>query len=87
MGDGGEDPGEVRGRMQRARRHLVAREAACGYPSIAEAFAGEFQQGHAAVLSGGIFQLEQRRAVAVQERIRHGVAAGAKPNKSKLQLT
>ena len=76
VGDGGQDLGEVRGRMQRARRHLVAREAARVHPGIAEAFTGQFQQGHAAILARGVLQLEQRRAVAVQQRVRHRVAAG-----------
>ncbi|GAK46898.1 conserved protein, partial [Tepidicaulis marinus] len=44
VGDGREDLGEVRGRMQRARRHLVTREPPRVHPGIAEAFAGEFQQ-------------------------------------------
>jgi hypothetical protein len=61
--------------MQRTRRHFVARQAARVHPGIAEPFAGEFQQRHAAVLARGVLQLEQRRAVAVQERVRHRVAA------------
>jgi hypothetical protein len=74
--DGRQDLGEVRGRVQRACRHLVARQAARVHPGIAEALAGQFQQRHAAVLTGGVLQLEQRRAVTVQERVRHGIAAG-----------
>ena len=76
VGDGREDLREVRGRMQRPRRHLVAREAPRVDPGIAEAFAGELQQRHAAILARGVLQREQRRAVAVQQRVRHRVAAG-----------
>jgi hypothetical protein len=32
-------------------------------------------QRHAAILARGILQLEERRAVAVQERIRHRLAS------------
>ena len=45
-------------------------------PAVSEAFAGEFQQRHAAILARGVLQREQRRAVAVQQRVRHRVAAG-----------
>ena len=56
VGDRRQDLREVRGRMQRPRRHLVARQAARVDPGIAEAFAGQFHERHAAILAGGIFQ-------------------------------
>ena len=62
--------------MQRARCHLVARQAARVDPGIGQAFAGQFEERHAAVLAGSVIQLEQRGAVAMQERIGDGVAAG-----------
>ena len=74
VGDGREDLGEVRGRVQRARGHLVAGEAAGAGARGLKAFAGEFHQRHAAVLAGGVLQREQRRAVAVQERVRDRLA-------------
>jgi len=58
VGDRRQNLGEVRSRMQGAGRHLVAREAPRINPGIAEAFAGELQQRHAAVLARGVLQLE-----------------------------
>jgi hypothetical protein len=71
-----QDLGEVRSRVQGPRGYLIARQAARIHARIPEAFPGQFHERHAAILAGGIFQREQRRAVAVQQRIRHGVAAG-----------
>ena len=60
VGDRRQDLGEVRGRVQRPRRHLVTRQAPRVDPGIAEAFAGQFQQRHAAILARGVLQLKAR---------------------------
>ena len=76
VGDRREDLGEIRGRVQRPRRDLVAGKPARAGPHGLQALTGELHQRHAAVLAGRVFQREQRRAVAVEERVGDGLAAG-----------
>ncbi len=55
---------------------FIAREAACGNTRVREALPRQLEKRHPAVLPGGVLECEERRAVAVQERVRDGVAAG-----------
>ena len=61
--------------MQRPGRHVVARHAPSVDAGLAEALAGKLHQGHATILTPGILQLEQGRAVTVQQRAGDRLAA------------